>query len=86
MKKFIIILYDPKTNKITTAKCGDFDVLMNMVEPFNVVAMKMKEKFLFFEVEDDEMVFVNNLLDFRGHPVSYLNNFKHSKYEIKDIK
>jgi hypothetical protein len=86
MKNFIIILYDPKTNKITTAKYGEYDVLINVVKPFIVVAMKMKEKFLFFQVEDDEMVFVNNLKDFCGHPISYVNNFKHAKYETKETK
>ena len=85
MKNSVIILYDPKTNLITMVKYGDFEVLICIVEAFTIVAMKLKERVLFFEIDDDEKVYINFLMDHTGQNVEYLKNFRHAKYTIKEI-
>ena len=86
MKNAVIILYDPLTNMITRVKHNEFQILLNLVENYTIVSLKTKERVLFFKVEENEKEYIDFLMEHSNTPVSYLKNFKHAQYDIKENK
>jgi hypothetical protein len=74
-------MFDIEDNVITLIKYGDYDYLLQLIEGFTVVAMKIKEQIIFFKVEPDEKEHVDYLLEHSLTPISYLKNFKNAQYK-----
>ena len=79
--KSLIVMFDIEDNVITYVKYGDFDYLLELIEHFTILSMKIKEQIIFFKVELDEKEHVDYLLEHALPKISYLNNFKNSQYK-----
>ena len=78
----LIILFCPQDKVITQFKYGKASYLLNMVEPYKIMAMKVDEKFLFFKISDAEEKHVTYLKEHTLVPIKFLNKFN----AFKDAK
>jgi hypothetical protein len=79
--KSLIVMFDIEDDVITQVKYGDFEYLLELIEHYVIMAMKVKERCIFFKVESDEYEHVTYLMDHSLLKISYLKNFKNAQYK-----
>lgn len=78
----LIIIFCPQDKIITQFKYGKASKLLDIVEPYKIMSMKVDEKFLFFKITDDDEKHVTYLKKHTLVPIKFLNKFN----ALKNVK